>query len=80
VPFYLEERESKAPTTNRLFRQFDDVRRHQLLGPDNAVLKRFCDPLSEVQLLALRLLRMPPESYWEAPARMRAASQSSAPA
>jgi transposase len=66
LPLYPEGRPCKAPTADRIFRVFEDVRRHRLLGPGTAVRKRFYDPLTPLQRTVLRLLGMSPATYFSA--------------
>lgn len=66
LPLYPEDRPCKAPTADRIFRAFDDVRRHRLLGRGSSVRKRFYDPLTPLQRTLLRLLGMSPAAYFSA--------------
>jgi transposase len=68
LPLYPEARLCTAPTTDRIFRVFQDVRRHRLLGPgpSHSVQKRFYDPLTPLQHTLLRLLGMSSATYFSA--------------
>jgi transposase len=55
LPLYPEERACAAPTTERLFELFEDLRRHRLVDKDGAVRQRFYDEPSEPQRAVLRL-------------------------
>jgi transposase len=66
LPLYPEGRPCKAPTTDRIFRVFEDVRRHRLLGPAGTVRKTFYDPLTALQRTLLRLLGISPAAYFSA--------------
>lgn len=63
LPIYPEARLCAAPTTQRLFYLFEDLRRHRLVGADLRVQQRFYDTLSEPQRLVLRLLEFPASQY-----------------
>jgi transposase len=64
VPLYPEERPCAAPTTERLFELFEDLRHHRLVDPDGQVRQDFYDELSAPQRLMLRLLKCSPQQYW----------------
>jgi transposase len=64
IPLYPESRPCKAPTANRIFEVFSDVRRHRLLGPNGEVHKCFHDKLTDIQSTLLQLLGLAPESYF----------------
>jgi transposase len=64
IPLYPESRPNKAPTANRIFEVFSDVRRHQLLGPNGEVHKCFYDKLTNLQSTLLHLLGLTPGSYF----------------
>jgi transposase len=66
LPLYPEGRPCKAPTANRIFELFEDVRRHRLIEADGSVQKRFYDDLTELQLTVLRLLGVSPAAYFSA--------------
>jgi transposase len=55
LPLYPEERPCAAPTSERLFELFEDLRRHRLVDKDGAVRQRFYDEPSEPQRAVLRL-------------------------
>jgi hypothetical protein len=55
LPLYPEERPCAAPTTERLFELFADLRRHRLVDDTGRVHQRFCDKLNDPQLTVLRL-------------------------
>jgi transposase len=63
VPLYPEERPCAAPTTERLFELFEDLRRHRLTDADGKVRQYFYDELSEPQRIMLDLLKFSPEQY-----------------
>ena len=58
LPLYPEERPCAAPTTERLFELFADLRRHQLVDETGRVNQRFYDKLNEPQRTVARLLRL----------------------
>jgi transposase len=66
LPLYPEERPCAAPTTERLFELFEDLRRHRLMDSDGAVRQRFYDQLSEPQRTVLRLFKLSPQKYLSA--------------
>lgn len=41
LPLYYEGRPCKAPTANRVFELFQDIRRHRLVRPNNVVFRTF---------------------------------------
>jgi hypothetical protein len=63
LPLYLEERPCAAPTTERLFELFADLRRHRLLDDTGHVHQRFYDKLNDPQLTVLRLFSISPQQY-----------------
>jgi transposase len=63
IPLYPEERPCAAPTTERVFELFEDLRRHRLIDGDGHVRQRFYDALTETQRTVLRLLRLPQKQY-----------------
>jgi len=63
LPLYHEGRPCKAPTANRIFEVFADVRRHRLLGPHGSV-RCFYDELTKLQRTVLRLLGQAPAAYF----------------
>jgi hypothetical protein len=72
LPLYPEGRPCKAPTANRLFELFEDVRRHCLVTDNGSVQKRFYDDLTELQRNVLRLLGQSPAKYFSAGEKDRA--------
>ena len=64
LPLYHEGRLCKAPTANRLFEAFGDVRRHRLLVPGTSLHTHFCDELTKLQRTVLRLLGQSPATYF----------------
>ncbi len=64
LPLYPEGRACKCPTADRIFRLFDDVRQHRLIGPNGPVHKRFCDALTPLQGTVLRLLGLSATAYF----------------
>lgn len=66
VPLYPEERPCAAPTTERLFELFEDLRRHRLIDADGKVRQYFYDELSKPQRIMLELLKFPPAQYLSA--------------
>ena len=66
LPLYPEGRPCQCPTADRIFRLFDDVRRHRLLGPGGDLHKCFCDPLTPLQGTVLRLLGLSETAYFAA--------------
>jgi hypothetical protein len=63
LPIYSEGRLCAAPTTDRLFYLFQDLRLHRLLDADGHVHQRFYDALSESQKTVLRLLGLSEARY-----------------
>ncbi|HJW76263.1 MAG TPA: IS1634 family transposase, partial [Thermoleophilia bacterium] len=66
LPLYHEGRQCKAPTANRLFDVFHDIRRHRLVGANDTIHRNFYDKLSELQRTLLRLLGQSPAAYFSA--------------
>jgi len=66
LPLYPEERPCAAPTTERLFELFADLRRHRLVDETGRVHQRFYDKLTEPQRTVLRLFKLPPQEYLSA--------------
>jgi hypothetical protein len=66
VPLYPEERPCAAPTTERIFELFEDLRRHRLVDSKGRVHQRFYDELSEPQRVMLRLFKLSPQQYLSA--------------
>ena len=63
LPLYPEERPCTAPTTERLFELFEDLRRHRLIDPAGRAHQRFYDKLTEPQRTVLRLFKISPQQY-----------------
>jgi len=63
LPIYPEARLCAAPTTERIFYLFEDLRRHRLVDAGQRVHQRFYDPLTEPQRLVLRLFKLPANHY-----------------
>ena len=63
LPLYPEERPCAAPTTERLFELFADLRRHRLVDDTGRVHQRFYDKLNDPQLAVLRLFNISPQQY-----------------
>ena len=59
---YPEERPCTAPTTERLFELFADLRRHRLVDDTGRVHQRFYDKLNDPQLTVLRLFSISPSN------------------
>jgi hypothetical protein len=66
LPLYPEERPCAAPTTERLFELFEDLRRHRLLDKSGRVHQRFYDEPSQPQRAVLRLFKLSPRQYLSA--------------
>lgn len=66
LPLYPEERACAAPTTERLFELFADLRRHRLVDETGHVHQRFYDNLTEPQRAVLRLFKLSPQEYLSA--------------
>jgi len=66
LPLYPEGRACKCPTADRIFRLFDAVRRHRLIGFDGDIHTCFCDALTPLQASVLRLLGLPETAYFAA--------------
>jgi hypothetical protein len=64
LPLYPEGRACKAPTANRIFEVFEDVRRHQLVRPDDSIEHTYCDQLTDTQRIVLRLFGQSPAAYF----------------
>ena len=74
LPLCPEGRPCKAPTANRVFELFADVRRHRLVHPDGSVRQRFYDDLTPLQRTVLRLFGQSPAAYFSAADHDRAAA------
>ena len=66
LPLYPEERACAAPTTERLFELFADLRRHRLVDETGRVHQRFYDKLTEPQRAVLQLFNISPQQYLSA--------------
>ena len=66
LPLYPEERPCAAPTTERLFELFADLRRHRLVDATGRVHQRFYDKLTESQRTVLRLFKLSAQEYLSA--------------
>ena len=66
LPLYPEERPCAAPTTERLFELFADLRRHRLVDETGRVRQRFYDKLTEPQRTVLRLFKLSAQEYLSA--------------
>jgi transposase len=62
LPLYPEDRECKAPTTNRILEVFESIQRHDLMDGKN-VYKCFEPKLTPLQEDLLRLLEVPRDLY-----------------
>ena len=65
LPVYPEERGSKRPTTDQVFRLFEDLRCHRLLDDSGAVHQTFTDELTEPQAIVLQFLGLPKARYFQ---------------
>jgi transposase len=65
LPLYPEGRAYKAPTANRIFEVFEDLRRHQLVRPDDSIEHTYCDELTDVEHTVLRLFGQSPAAYFD---------------
>jgi len=66
LPLYPEERACAAPTSERLFELFADLRRHRLVDKDGAIQQRFYDEPSEPQRAVLRLFKFSAKQFLSA--------------
>jgi len=66
LPLYPEERACAAPTTERLFELFADLRCHRLVDEVGHVYQRFYDKVSDPQRAVLRLFNISPQQYLSA--------------
>lgn len=66
LPLYPEGRRCRAPTAERVFDVFRDVRRHRLQRADGTVHQCFYDELTELQRTVLQLLGYSPKAYFHA--------------
>jgi transposase len=64
LPLYPEARKCAAPTADRTFSLFGDIRRHILADRDGRVLRRLYDELNPTQRDVLRLLSIPVAQYF----------------
>jgi len=76
LPRIPEERPCTAPTTERLFELFEDLRRHRLVDKNGAVQQRFYDEPSEPQRAALACSNSPPRNTSPLPRRSAAGNSS----
>jgi transposase len=58
-----EDRPSKTPTSEQVFRVFSSRTRHLLLSKDDQIVQTFTDPLSSIQTQILDLLSISPSVY-----------------
>jgi transposase len=58
-----EERPSKSPTAEQVFRVFEPRARHALHGAEGQLLETFSDPLTPIQKQVLDLLGIKPTTY-----------------
>jgi transposase len=63
LPLYPEGRPARSPTADLILRNFEGIRRSELVGNDGSALKTFHDPLSDVAVETLRLLGVPTRAY-----------------
>ena len=63
LPLYAEDRSCAAPTTDKLFELFSELRRHRVVDPSGRVLERYYDELDEQQRAVLQLFNVSPEKY-----------------
>lgn len=64
LPLYPENRHCKAPTADRIFSIFSDVRKHTLQDSANQSLNHFYDSLTEIQCKLLKLLDISQQAYF----------------
>jgi hypothetical protein len=62
LPLYPEERDCRAPTTDKIIHFFEPLRAYRLRKGDLTV-QNFADPLTDLHRLLLELLQVPQESY-----------------
>ena len=62
LPLYPEDRECKAPTTNRILEVFESIQRHDLMDGEK-IYKCFEPKLTSLQEDLLRLLEVPRDRY-----------------
>ena len=64
LPLYAEGRACTAPTADRIFSLFGDIRRHALVDPDDQVVRWLYDDLSSTHRTVLRLFSIPTAKYF----------------
>lgn len=64
LPLYAEGRACTAPTTDRIFTLFADIRRHALVDADDEVVRWFYDDLTATHRTVLRLFSIPTSKYF----------------
>jgi len=62
IPLYPEERDCKAPTSNRILEIFESIQRHELVE-DGQVRQRFPQNLTKFQRQLMRMLDVPRHVY-----------------
>ena len=62
LPLYPEERECRAPSTERILRLFEPLQRHRLRDGDNLV-QTFAPTLNDLQSQLLQLIGLPAEAF-----------------
>lgn len=67
LPLYPEERRTKRPTAEQIFRLFASTQRHEL-HRHGRVVRTFEASLTDLQAQVLSLLGVPPSAYTDAPA------------
>lgn len=64
IPIYPEDRQCKAPTADRLFELFNDVRL-QYVCKDSRILSTIPDPITKRQLIVLDFLKIKPAEFFK---------------
>jgi len=62
LPLYPEERECRAPSTERILRLFEPLQRHRLRDGDN-LIQTFAPTLNDLQSQLLQLIGLPAEAF-----------------
>jgi hypothetical protein len=62
LPFYPEEREGRAPSTERILRLLEPLQRHRLRDGDN-LIQTFTPTLSALQSQLLQLMGLPAKAF-----------------
>lgn len=62
LPIYPEQRDSPAPTTDRLFETFDHLQCHRLYADDRLV-RSFAPQLTPLQRQILDLMHISPDDF-----------------